>query len=147
MNDDPIGPLGLDGHLVVDAHDWTRPVTDVALSAQGALGHHRRVEEIKEMGPPSMEWEPAADEPTGGAQGAVATLIDVPARGRSDDRATDEPASVEEEHLPGEADAEQTAGRQTDDDGDPRARESTVSSPDDETDRSDDPGSEDRGVT
>jgi len=58
---DPIGATWSDGRLLVDAHDWTRTVTDVALSAQGALGHHQRVEEIKQMGPPSMEWERVTD--------------------------------------------------------------------------------------
>ncbi len=62
----PAEPLGAtwDGDtLLIDAHDWTRRVTDVALSAQGALGHYRRVEEIKQMGPPSVEWDSEGDNP------------------------------------------------------------------------------------
>jgi hypothetical protein len=59
LPDDPIGAQWNGNSLNVDAHDWTKPVTDVALSAQGALGHHRRVEEIMQMGPPSVQWEPA----------------------------------------------------------------------------------------
>lgn len=56
----PIGAEWDGSTLRVDAHDWTKPVTDVALSAQGALGYHRRVEEIKQMGPPSVVWEPTS---------------------------------------------------------------------------------------
>ncbi len=60
LPDDPIGAEWVGDSLRVDAHDWTTPVTDVALSAQGALGHHRRVEEIMQMGPPSVVWEPTS---------------------------------------------------------------------------------------
>lgn len=62
LPDDPIGAEWDGNSLRVDAHDWTKPVTDVALSAQGALGHHRRVEEIMQMGPPSVVWEPTSGE-------------------------------------------------------------------------------------
>jgi hypothetical protein len=43
--------------LSIDAHDWTTPVTDVALAAQGALDYHRRVEAISQMEEPSLVWE------------------------------------------------------------------------------------------
>ncbi|HSJ72567.1 MAG TPA: hypothetical protein VLA29_13085 [Acidimicrobiia bacterium] len=62
LPNDPIGAVWYGNSLHVDAHDWTKPVTDVALSAQGALGYHRRVEEIMQMGPPSVEWEPTPDQ-------------------------------------------------------------------------------------
>jgi sporulation protein YlmC with PRC-barrel domain len=55
--DDPIGAEWRGDELRVDLHDSSQRVTDVALAAQGALGHHRRVEEIKQMGPPSLTWE------------------------------------------------------------------------------------------
>ncbi len=61
--DQPIGAAWRGTELVVDGNDWSRQVTDVALSAQGALGHHRRVEEIKQMGPPSVTWEETDDTP------------------------------------------------------------------------------------
>jgi hypothetical protein len=32
-------------------------VADVALAAQGALEHYRRVQEIESMGQPSLTWE------------------------------------------------------------------------------------------
>lgn len=58
--------------LHIDAVDWTKRVTDVALSAQGALEHSRRVAEIEQMEPPSLIWEttsvtgePAAEIDTG----------------------------------------------------------------------------------
>lgn len=46
--------------LHIDAGDWTKRVTEVALSAQGALQHFRRVEEIEQMETPSVVWEPSA---------------------------------------------------------------------------------------
>lgn len=47
-----------DGDVIrIDAHDWTQPVTEVALAAQGALDYHRRVTEIGQMGEPSLVWE------------------------------------------------------------------------------------------
>ena len=55
--DDPLGAVWHGDTLCMDASDWTKPVTDVALAAQAGLGHHRRMEEIKQMGPPSVEWD------------------------------------------------------------------------------------------
>ncbi len=43
--------------LSIDAHDWTKPVTEVALIAQGGLEYYRRVEAINQMGGPSLVWE------------------------------------------------------------------------------------------
>ncbi|MCL1594123.1 MAG: hypothetical protein M3132_07235 [Actinomycetia bacterium] len=43
--------------LRIDAMDWTKRVTEIALSAQGALEHSRRVAEIAEMEEPSLVWE------------------------------------------------------------------------------------------
>jgi hypothetical protein len=43
--------------LSIDAHDWTTPVIEMALAAQGALDYHRRVEAINQMGEPSLVWE------------------------------------------------------------------------------------------
>jgi hypothetical protein len=75
---DPIGATWEGSALMVDAHDWTRSVTDVALAAQGALGHHKRVAEIMQMGPPSVEW---LSEPDAGFTAAVPAVeaIDPPA--------------------------------------------------------------------
>ena len=61
--DAPVGARWSGNELRVDAHDWSRRVTEVALSAQGALGHHRRLEEIKAMGPPSLSWETTNEQP------------------------------------------------------------------------------------
>lgn len=44
-------------NLRVDTHDWSEPVSDVALAAQGALEHYRRVQEIEAMGQPELTWE------------------------------------------------------------------------------------------
>ena len=56
--EDPIGATW-DGNLLrVDADDWTKRVTDVALAAQGALAHHRRVEGLKgDFEQPSLVWD------------------------------------------------------------------------------------------
>ncbi len=71
LPDEVVGATWEGTTLRLDAHDWTRKVTEVALAAQGALDYHRRVEEIEQMGPPSLVWEvtvpivdpaPAADE-------------------------------------------------------------------------------------
>jgi hypothetical protein len=56
LPDDPLGATWRGDDLCVDASGWTKPVTDVALAAQAALGHHRRMQEITQMGPPSLEW-------------------------------------------------------------------------------------------
>ena len=61
--DDPIGAEWHGDELRVDLHDSSQQVTDIALAAQGALGHHRRVEEIKQMGPPSLTWETTVTSP------------------------------------------------------------------------------------
>jgi hypothetical protein len=60
--EDPLGATWRGDDLCMDASDWTKPVTDVALAAQAALGHHRRMQEIKQMGPPSLEWVTTVNE-------------------------------------------------------------------------------------
>lgn len=55
--DDLIGAVWEGDVLRVDADDWTKQVTDVALSAQGSLAHHRRMNELKDMGPPELVWD------------------------------------------------------------------------------------------
>lgn len=42
--------------LLVDAENWTKGVGEFAIAAQGALGHYRRVDEIKRMEAPSLTW-------------------------------------------------------------------------------------------
>ncbi len=60
-----------DGNVLrIDATDWTKGVTEVALSAQGALRHFRRVAEIEQMENPSLVWETSA------VKGAPAAEID-----------------------------------------------------------------------
>ncbi len=56
----------VDTELRIDAMDWTKRVTDVALAARGALEHSRRVAEIAQMEEPSLVWETsvAAVEPS-----------------------------------------------------------------------------------
>ncbi len=43
--------------LAMDAHDWSKPVTEATLAAQGGLDHYRRVKAITEMEEPSLVWE------------------------------------------------------------------------------------------
>jgi hypothetical protein len=61
---EPHGAEWNDSELRVDAHDWTKGAGDVALSAQGALGHYRRAEQIKQMEPPSLTWRTTVAQPT-----------------------------------------------------------------------------------
>jgi hypothetical protein len=49
--------------VLIDAHDWAIAVTEVALAAQGAHDHYRRVESIQDYEPPSIEWETTIDQP------------------------------------------------------------------------------------
>ncbi|MEN8039928.1 MAG: hypothetical protein ABFR95_00310 [Actinomycetota bacterium] len=53
--------------VYVDAHDWTKRVTEVALAAQGAHDHYRRIEGLKTYEPPSMVWETTVDQPDASA--------------------------------------------------------------------------------
>lgn len=69
---DVVAAQWIGDELHIDAVDWTKRVTDVALSAQGALKHSRRVAEIEQMEQPSLVWEttsvtgePAAEIDTG----------------------------------------------------------------------------------
>ena len=56
--------LQRDGDVVsIDAHDWATAVTEVALAAQGAHDHYRRVESVQNYEPPSIEWETTIDQP------------------------------------------------------------------------------------
>lgn len=74
---DPIGAFWRGNTLYVDAHGWTKRVTDVALRAQGTLAHYQRVALVATMEPPSLTWEttvvnappdtPMDDEPAGEA--------------------------------------------------------------------------------
>lgn len=51
--------------LHIDAHDWNRPVTDVALAAQGARDHAMRLHAGASAEPsPAMMWETRVDMPT-----------------------------------------------------------------------------------
>lgn len=54
--DDPLGATWEGTTLRVDADDWTNRVTDVALAAQGALAHKRRVADLTDI-PPSVVWD------------------------------------------------------------------------------------------
>lgn len=57
LPDDLVGAEWDGPRLRVDTHDWSEPVTDVTLAAQGALEHYRRVQEIEAMGQPELTWE------------------------------------------------------------------------------------------
>lgn len=86
--DEPIGAEWRGLELRVDAHDWSKRVTEVALSAQGALGHHRRVEEIKQMGPPSVTWQTDGEADEASAEPVVVTADDAgadPGSGEEDE--------------------------------------------------------------
>lgn len=54
---EPIGATWDGNTLSVDAHGWTKRVTDIALRAQGTLAHHQRVALVATMEPPSLTWE------------------------------------------------------------------------------------------
>jgi len=54
---EPHGAVWSGNDLQVDAQNWTKGVGEFALAAQGALGHYRRVDEIKRMEPPSLTWQ------------------------------------------------------------------------------------------
>lgn len=56
LPDEPQGAQWNDYELQVDAEDWTKGVGEFAIAAQGALGHYRRVDEIKHMESPSLTW-------------------------------------------------------------------------------------------
>ena len=42
--------------LQIDAQEWTKGVSEYAIAAQGALGHYRRMDEIRHMEAPSLTW-------------------------------------------------------------------------------------------
>ena len=52
----PHNAMWVGRELHVDAYAWTVDVGEIALAAQGALAHHRRMEEITQMEPPSLTW-------------------------------------------------------------------------------------------
>lgn len=118
LPDDPIGAEWAGNSLHVDAHDWTTPVTDVALSAQGALGHHRRVEEIMQMGPPSVEWEATSGHgDVDVSPGSVAATAGISTAAIRDAAEPSEPtAAGPDEHDPG-ADDSGTVGEESREDG------------------------------
>ncbi len=49
--------------LYVGAHDWSVPVTDVVLAAQGAHNHFQRMELVRTYEPPSIEWDVSISQP------------------------------------------------------------------------------------
>lgn len=56
--------LQRDGDVVlIDAQDWAVEVTEIALAAQGAHDHYRRMESIQNFEPPSIEWETTMAQP------------------------------------------------------------------------------------
>ena len=58
--------------LLVDAENWTKGVGEFAIAAQGALGHYRRVDEIKHMEAPSLTWQTSVATAGIGAEEQVA---------------------------------------------------------------------------
>lgn len=81
--DDPIGAVWEGNVLRVDADDWTKQVTDVALTAQGSIAHHRRMIDLKNMGPPELVWDievsDADTEPTAEVKSSAVVVEDAPA--------------------------------------------------------------------
>lgn len=69
LPDELVGAVWDGARLRVDTHDWSEPVADVALAAQGALEHFRRVEEIEAMGQPELTWETSVSAPTSASAG------------------------------------------------------------------------------
>jgi hypothetical protein len=65
LPDDLVGAVWDGPNLRVDTHDWSEPMADVVLAAQGALEHHRRVQEIEAMGQPKLTWETTVAAPSG----------------------------------------------------------------------------------
>jgi hypothetical protein len=69
LPDEVVGAIWDGAALRIDTHDWSEPVADIALAAQGALEHFRRVREIEAMGQPELTWETAVTAPTSAAAG------------------------------------------------------------------------------
>jgi hypothetical protein len=59
--------------IYIDAHDWASRVTELALAAQGAHDHYRRLEAHRTYDPPSVVWETTIDQP----DPEVSSAIDV----------------------------------------------------------------------
>ncbi len=61
---DAIAGARWEGHdLYIDAHDWTRRVTEIALSARGAREAAHRAEEPPTPTSPTMMWETSVEIP------------------------------------------------------------------------------------
>ena len=58
---EPQGAQWNGNDLQVDAENWTKGVGEFAIAAQGALGHYRRVDEIKHMEAPSLTWHTSVE--------------------------------------------------------------------------------------
>lgn len=69
LPDDLVGAEWDGSRLRIDTHDWSEPVADVALAAQGAFQHFRRVREIEAMGQPELTWETTVGAPTSASAG------------------------------------------------------------------------------
>lgn len=106
LPDEPHGAEWFGSELHVDAAGWTSDVGELALAAQGALGHYRRVEEIKAMEPPSLTWQttvgatvaPGGDPAPGAGSADADRDVDDPAR--AEQAGKGEPGGEEVEETP-----------------------------------------------
>jgi hypothetical protein len=73
LPDDLVGADWDGPNLRVDTHDWSEPVAEVAIAANGALEHFRRVQEIEAMGQPELTWETTVVAPSGGGSDETTT--------------------------------------------------------------------------
>lgn len=67
--------------VLIDAHDWASPVTEVALAAQGAQNHYQRVELLQNYEPPSVVWETTVDQPDAEGTDVDDTAVGEPEEG------------------------------------------------------------------
>ncbi|MDJ0791075.1 MAG: hypothetical protein QNJ71_04175 [Acidimicrobiia bacterium] len=97
----PHNAMWVGRELHVDGYAWTVDVGEIALAAQGALAHHRRMEEITQMEPPSLTWRT-----TVAAGAAPATEVDT----AESTEATDPPEPHPEESADPSQDEQTSAG-------------------------------------
>lgn len=108
----PAEPQGAEwsgNELLVDAENWTKGVGEFAIAAQGALGHYRRVDEIKHMETPSLTWQTSVATTGDGAEEQIAPggeveIDDVETDPASNDHPTEPVSPTQDESDHGDTD-------------------------------------------
>ena len=106
---EPHGAEWIGTELHVDAYAWTTDVGELALAAQGALGHYRRVEEIKAMEPPSLTWRTTVSSPGGQSAESASAAVEVGEHIDGEDDTDPGVSSVEADEPPADAEAGEEA--------------------------------------